>query len=110
MSLAEHTMSLTEPAAPSTSHDWREAGEAWGHAAIDWTTLNEHYATDILLAVIDKLDISPDMHVLDIACGNDIEIDHACGGVCACSTCHVIVEAGAESCNESTDAEESAES
>ena len=32
-------------------------------------------------------------------------LDHACGGVCACSTCHVIVREGLESCNEATDAE-----
>jgi 2Fe-2S ferredoxin len=32
-------------------------------------------------------------------------LDHACGGVCACSTCHVIVHEGLESCNEATDAE-----
>ena len=38
--------------------------------------------------------------VLDIALGNGVEIDHACGGVCACSTCHVIVRAGADSANE----------
>ena len=44
--------------------------------------------------------------VLDIACGHGIEIDHACGGVCACSTCHVHVVAGAETCNQSTEAEE----
>ena len=29
----------------------------------------------------------------------------ACGGVCACSTCHVIVREGLESCNDATDAE-----
>jgi 2Fe-2S ferredoxin len=44
--------------------------------------------------------------LLEIALGNEIEIDHACGGVCACSTCHVIVREGLETCNESTDAEE----
>jgi 2Fe-2S ferredoxin len=32
--------------------------------------------------------------LLDIALGHGIEIDHACGGVCACSTCHVIVREG----------------
>ena len=32
-------------------------------------------------------------------------LDHACGGVCACSTCHVIVHQGLESCNEASDAE-----
>lgn len=43
--------------------------------------------------------------ILEIALGHDIEIDHACGGVCACSTCHVIVKEGVESCQEATDDE-----
>jgi ferredoxin, 2Fe-2S len=44
--------------------------------------------------------------VLEIALGHGIPIDHACGGVCACSTCHVIVREGLESCNEATEDEE----
>ena len=44
--------------------------------------------------------------ILDIALGHGIEIDHACGGVCACSTCHVIVRQGLETCNEATEDEE----
>lgn len=44
--------------------------------------------------------------LLDIALANGIEIDHACGGVCACATCHVIVQQGLDACNESTDDEE----
>lgn len=43
--------------------------------------------------------------ILEIALGHDIDIDHSCGGVCACSTCHVIVQKGLESCNEATDDE-----
>lgn len=43
--------------------------------------------------------------ILDIAFGAGVDIDHACGGVCACSTCHVIVREGLESCNEATDDE-----
>lgn len=43
--------------------------------------------------------------LLDIALGAHEPLDHACGGVCACSTCHVIVHEGLESCNEATDAE-----
>lgn len=43
--------------------------------------------------------------VLDIALGNNVDVDHACGGVCACSTCHVIVKQGLETCNEATDDE-----
>lgn len=43
--------------------------------------------------------------ILEIALGHGIGIDHACGGVCACSTCHVIVKEGVESCQEATDDE-----
>ena len=43
--------------------------------------------------------------LLDIALNHDIALDHACGGVCACATCHVILHQGLESCNEATDDE-----
>jgi len=43
--------------------------------------------------------------LLEIALGNGVDIDHACGGVCACSTCHVIVRKGHESIPEATDDE-----
>lgn len=43
--------------------------------------------------------------ILDIALSHGIAIDHSCGGVCACSTCHVIVKQGLESCNPPTDDE-----
>ena len=44
--------------------------------------------------------------ILDMALAMDIEIYHACGGVCACSTCHVIVREGLSSCGEITEEEE----
>jgi len=44
--------------------------------------------------------------LLDIALQHEVDIDHACGGVGACSTCHVVVDRGLESCNESSDDEE----
>jgi ferredoxin, 2Fe-2S len=44
--------------------------------------------------------------LLDIAEGAGIEINHSCGGVCACSTCHVYVNDGLASCTPSTDDEE----
>ena len=44
--------------------------------------------------------------LLRLALANGLKIDHACGGVCACSTCHVIVRQGLESCNEATEDEE----
>ncbi len=44
--------------------------------------------------------------VLDIADGAGIEINHSCGGVCACSTCHVHIEQGGGSCPPATEDEE----
>ncbi len=44
--------------------------------------------------------------ILDVALANGIEIDHACGGVCACSTCHCVVQEGGDTLSEMSDAEE----
>ncbi|MCA8925605.1 MAG: 2Fe-2S iron-sulfur cluster binding domain-containing protein [Planctomycetes bacterium] len=44
--------------------------------------------------------------LLSLASSSGVKIDHACGGVCACSTCHVIVREGFESLNEASEDEE----
>jgi len=44
--------------------------------------------------------------LLEVAMANGINIEHACGGVCACSTCHVYIEKGEDQISESTEAEE----
>ena len=44
--------------------------------------------------------------VLDAALNNDIDLEHACGGVAACSTCHVIVKEGFEKLPPASDKEE----
>ncbi|KAJ8127068.1 hypothetical protein O1611_g6569 [Lasiodiplodia mahajangana] len=38
-----------------------------------------------------KIAVSEGDNLLDIAQANDLEMEGACGGSCACSTCHVIV-------------------
>jgi len=43
--------------------------------------------------------------ILDIALNSGVEIEHSCGGVVACSTCHVLVKEGLDTCNEATDDE-----
>ena len=43
--------------------------------------------------------------ILDIALNYDVELDHACGGNCACTTCHVQVIKGAELLSEMDDDE-----
>lgn len=50
--------------------------------------------------------IQADQSLLEVALKNDIELHHNCGGVCACSTCHVYVEKGEEYLEEITDREE----
>jgi ferredoxin, 2Fe-2S len=32
--------------------------------------------------------------ILDIAINNDVPLQHACGGFCACTTCHIYVKSG----------------
>src|SRR5215510_4365636 len=43
--------------------------------------------------------------ILDIALAAGIDVDHACGGVCACSTCHCIVRERLDSISEMSDCE-----
>ncbi|MEP7251035.1 MAG: 2Fe-2S iron-sulfur cluster-binding protein [Ginsengibacter sp.] len=50
--------------------------------------------------------VEPDQSILEIALQNDIELHHNCGGVCACSTCHIYVEKGEDHLPELTDREE----
>jgi 2Fe-2S ferredoxin len=44
--------------------------------------------------------------LLEIALMNDIELHHNCGGVCACTTCHLYIEKGMEHLEEISDREE----
>lgn len=44
--------------------------------------------------------------LLEICLKNDIELHHNCGGVCACTTCHLYIEEGMEHIDEITDKEE----
>jgi len=43
--------------------------------------------------------------ILDIALNNNVFLDHACGGNCACTTCHVHVLKGKELLSEMDDDE-----
>jgi 2Fe-2S ferredoxin len=44
--------------------------------------------------------------LLELALEHGINIEHACGGVCACSTCHIYVEKGGDLLSDSSEAEE----
>jgi len=69
-----------------------------------------------ILPMRKKVVVSPEMiktefdglpgSILNVALEAGVDMDHSCGGVCACSTCHIIVREGLESCNEATEDEE----
>ena len=44
--------------------------------------------------------------ILDAAHDNDINLNHNCGAVCACSTCQVYIDKGMDSLPEISDKEE----
>jgi len=50
--------------------------------------------------------VAPGQSILEVALKNDIDLHHNCGGVCACSTCHLYVLKGDSSVEELTDKEE----
>lgn len=43
--------------------------------------------------------------LLDIALASGLDLEHACGGSCACTTCHVIVKEGDDNLSEMDDDE-----
>jgi 2Fe-2S ferredoxin len=50
--------------------------------------------------------VEDDQSILEVALTNDINLHHNCGGVCACSTCHLYVEKGEDFLEELNDKEE----
>lgn len=51
-------------------------------------------------------DVPTDVSILEIAEDHDIHLNHNCGGVCSCSTCHIYVEKGEDFLEEISDKEE----
>ena len=43
--------------------------------------------------------------ILDVCLNFGIHLEHACGGSCACTTCHVIVKSGEENLSEADEDE-----
>jgi len=43
--------------------------------------------------------------ILDVLLGHKVHLEHACGGKCACTTCHVIVKEGEANLSEMQDDE-----
>jgi len=58
------------------------------------------------LAPVTLENVEEGQSLLEVALTHDIELHHNCGGVCACSTCHLYVEKGGEFIEELSDKEE----
>ena len=44
--------------------------------------------------------------LLDVALHHGVDLQHLCGGICACITCHVVIESGGENLSAMTKDEE----
>ena len=44
--------------------------------------------------------------ILRAALDNEVDLEHACGGFCACTTCHVIIKSGDDDISEMEEDEE----
>lgn len=53
-----------------------------------------------------ELPVAEGESVLDICLQNGIDLQHNCGGVCGCSTCHIYVNKGMDTLQEISDKEE----
>ena len=53
-----------------------------------------------------ELELAVGQTILEAAAAQGLDLDHACGGVCACSTCHIYVEQGMDQLSEATEDEE----
>jgi 2Fe-2S ferredoxin len=58
------------------------------------------------LEPVEFKNVEAGMTLLELALSNDVELHHNCGGVCACTTCHLYVEQGMDYIDEISDKEE----
>ncbi|OTA99060.1 hypothetical protein M426DRAFT_325465 [Hypoxylon sp. CI-4A] len=96
--------SKIRPNSPSTPLHPRNSANASLLRQFSTTSLRQHGhihtpkpGEELYITFIDKEEkehkfaVSKGDNLLDIAQANDLEMEGACGGSCACSTCHVIV-------------------
>jgi 2Fe-2S ferredoxin len=76
-----------------------------GENMIQLTFLPEGRTVEFECGKLPYKDHGKEQSILDVALNNGIRLDHACGGNCACTTCHVWVKEGAENLSEMDDDE-----
>jgi ferredoxin, 2Fe-2S len=72
---------------------------------VEITFLPEHRTTTFDFGNLSYQEHGKEQSILDIALNFGIRLDHACGGNCACTTCHVWVHEGAENLSPMDDEE-----
>lgn len=65
--------------------------------------------TDVVIQVdpanLPEADHGQEGSLLTILMANGVDVEHVCGGVCACSTCHIYLSKGDAATNEASDDE-----
>ena len=79
--------------------------DAPGENTVEVTFLPEGKTVQFEHGKLKYLNHGEPQSLLDVALNNDIKLDHACGGNCACTTCHVWVKEGANNLSEMDDDE-----
>jgi ferredoxin, 2Fe-2S len=79
--------------------------EAPGENTVQVTFLPEGKTVQFEHGKLPYKDHGKEQSLLDVALNNGIRLDHACGGNCACTTCHVWVKEGAENLSDMEDDE-----
>jgi 2Fe-2S ferredoxin len=79
--------------------------ETAGENTVQVTFLPEGKTVQFEHGQLPYQDHGKEQSILDVALNNGVALDHACGGNCACTTCHVWVKEGAENLSEMDDDE-----
>src|SRR5215467_7721497 len=77
--------------------------DAPGENTVQVTFLPEGKTVQFENGKLPYKDHGKEQSLLDVALNNGIRLDHACGGNCACTTCHVWVKEGSENLSEMCD-------
>jgi 2Fe-2S ferredoxin len=76
-----------------------------GTATVDSPSENTVQLTFLPEGKTVEFEHDKEQSILDVALNYGVRLDHACGGNCACTTCHVWVKEGAENLSEMDDDE-----
>jgi len=79
--------------------------EAFGPNTVRLTFLPENKTFEFEHGKLPYQDHGKPESILDVAMNFGLHLEHACGGNCACTTCHVVVKKGKECLSEMEDDE-----